>query len=108
MFSIVESALAEVFRADRSPLLDGIQTTCLVQTESTLEKIFKFVFSSTPFTGPIVKICINLLEKLFDDKRLKNIEGASTPEIFAEVLHKRRLSDDHKSSESSTWNESPL
>lgn len=97
-YNIFEHAFTEVVHPGRGCGFDEIQLTCPIRSEPIVEQIVKAVFSSTKFIVPMVDIVWKLMNKSFDDQRLKNMRRAPTLTIFTKVLRERTLSDCRKSS----------
>lgn len=87
MFNIIEQDSKEVVRADRGRMFDKNQLACLMESESIVEQIVKSVLSSTKLIVTAAEIVRDLVDKSFDNQRMKNLDGTLTSTILRELSH---------------------
>lgn len=85
MFSIVEQAFIEVVGARCSGVFDEMQLARLMRSDQIVEQIVKCVLSSTSFLVPGIDIVRKLVDKSFDNQRLKNMDKTLTLKIITEL-----------------------
>lgn len=66
-----------------------MQLAHIIHFETMVEQVVKYVLSITKFFIPTVDIVRKLVDKLFEDQPLKNMDRASTLTMVAELLNER-------------------